>query len=71
MGHWYSTCFLRWQVTKSESSEFVLDNSGKFVQYDTLDTDPKYLNLQPDKPQPHDESAKSSPTSVGNSSIGK
>ncbi|XP_041354683.1 synaptotagmin-12-like [Gigantopelta aegis] len=56
-------------VTKSESSEFVLDNSGKFVQYDTLETDPRYLNLQPDKPQPQDESAKSSPTSVGNSSI--
>jgi hypothetical protein len=59
----------------SESAEFVLDTSGKFVQYDTLTSDLRYLNLDTADSAAnlahHDDSARSSPVSVGNSSLGK
>ena len=53
----------------SESSEFTLDRSGKFVEYDTLQTDPKYVDLESHSP-PREESARSSPTSLGTGSLG-
>nr|KAG5704862.1 hypothetical protein BaRGS_001333 [Batillaria attramentaria] len=58
-------------AVNSESSEFVLDTSGKFVQYDTLTSDPKYLDLDTGGANlgHHDDSARSSPGSVGNSSV--
>ncbi|XP_076466930.1 synaptotagmin-12-like [Babylonia areolata] len=58
-------------LVNSESSEFVLDTSGKFVQYDTLTSDPKYLNLDTEggAHAHHDDSARSSPVSVGTSSL--
>ncbi|KAK7107480.1 hypothetical protein V1264_015396 [Littorina saxatilis] len=63
-------------LVNSESSEFVLDTSGKFVQYDTLTSDPKYLNLDTTVEggttlPHHDDSSRSSPVSVGNSSFGE
>ncbi|PVD28580.1 hypothetical protein C0Q70_11171 [Pomacea canaliculata] len=58
-------------LVNSESSEFVLDTSGKFVQYDTLNSDPKYMNIDTEGGHNfghHEDSARSSPVSIGNSS---
>ncbi|CAG2226482.1 SYT12 [Mytilus edulis] len=53
----------------NSESDFVLDPSGKFVQYDTIQKDPRYG--QPDRYSPPlDESSRSSPVSVSNASIG-
>lgn len=71
MGDCYSICFLRWQVNHSESAEFVLDTSGKFVQYDTLNSDPKYLNLEAGKVAKQESVDRTSPVSVGTSSVSK
>lgn len=50
----------------SESSDFVLDSSGKYVQYDNVN-DPGYRAAE----SPVPDSARSSPVSVGNASVGK
>ncbi|KAL5009668.1 hypothetical protein ScPMuIL_011973 [Solemya velum] len=60
-------------VVNSES-DFVLDASGKFIQYDTLQSDPRYggIAAQPAAPtaQPsQDESTRSSPVSIGTGSV--
>jgi len=55
----------------SESSEFTVDRAiGKFVEYDTLQSDPRYVDLESHSP-PKEESARSSPVSMGTGSIGK
>ncbi|KAK0064417.1 synaptotagmin-12 [Biomphalaria pfeifferi] len=61
----------------SDSSEFTLDAGNKYAQYDTLSSNPKFNSLdsstQPNGQQPIDqqqiESNRSSPVSVGTSSI--
>jgi len=54
----------------SESSEFASERgTGRFVQYDTLQTDPQYVDLESRSP-PREESARSSPVSMGTGSIG-
>ena len=50
----------------SESSDFVLDTSGKYVQYDNV-SDSGYKPTE----SPVPDSARSSPVSVGNASVGK
>ncbi|XP_046338642.1 synaptotagmin-12-like [Haliotis rufescens] len=58
-----------YMVNHSESAEFVLDTSGKFVQYDTLNSDPKYLNLEAGKVAKQESVDRTSPVSVGTSSV--
>lgn len=51
-------------MVNSESSDFVLDSSGKYVQYDNVN-DPGYRPAE----SPVPDSARSSPISVGNASV--
>lgn len=52
-------------MVNSESSEFALDTSGKYAQYDNVVSDSRYG--QSESPIP--DSARSSPVSVGNASV--
>ncbi|WAR08472.1 SYT12-like protein [Mya arenaria] len=53
----------------SESSEITADRgAGKYVEYDTLQTDPRYVDLESHSP-PREESARSSPVSIGTGSM--
>lgn len=58
--------FIIVKQVNSESSDFVLDSSGKYVQYDNVN-DPGYRPAE----SPVPDSARSSPISVGNASVGK
>lgn len=58
--------FIIVKQVNSESSDFVLDSSGKYVQYDNVN-DPGYRPAE----SPIPDSARSSPISVGNASVGK
>ncbi|KAJ8314457.1 hypothetical protein KUTeg_006607 [Tegillarca granosa] len=50
-------------------SDFVLDRSGKFVQYDTVASDPKYGQIESRESPPMQGSERSSPISVDAHSI--
>ena len=54
----------------SESSEFTLDRTGQCVEYDTLQSDPRYVDLENHSPPREIESARSSPVSIGTGSMG-
>ncbi|XP_076445564.1 synaptotagmin-12-like [Babylonia areolata] len=60
-------------LVNSESSELVLSSTGKqLAQYDTLTSDPKFTDLDREgttHADHHDDSARSSPVSVGTSSL--
>ncbi|XP_014775501.1 synaptotagmin-12 [Octopus bimaculoides] len=53
----------------SSENDFVLDTSGKFVQYDTLQSDPKYMNMANDSPPREEQSPGGSPSSQPSTSV--
>ncbi|KAK3576052.1 hypothetical protein CHS0354_036331 [Potamilus streckersoni] len=52
----------------NSESDFTLNRTGKYVEYDTLNTDPKYSGLESHSP-PRQESTRSSPVSMETGSI--
>ncbi|CAE1275157.1 SYT12 [Acanthosepion pharaonis] len=55
--------------TVNSENDFVLDTSGKFVQYDTLQSDPKYINMASHSPPREEPSPTGSPNSLPSTSM--